>query len=102
MVILYDGPVLRAGWWDEPKRSPFQMQANQNQRPAGNLSQSDFSVQGAGAGGGFSGPMSRKQKLELAQRRIAEGGHDLTWIAAQVGVNSSTLYRWRKSSKVGE
>ncbi len=102
MVILYDGPVLRAGWWEVPKPSPFPARPNQNPRAGGNASQSEFHGQSVGNGGHYSPPMSRKQKLELAQKLIAEGGHDLTWIAAQVGVNSSTLYRWRKSTKIDE
>ncbi len=98
MVILYDGPVLRAGWWEVPKPSPFPTQAGQNLRAGASQNQQGFQAQPAGPGAGYSAPMSRKQKLELAQKLIAEGGHDLTWIAAQVGVNSSTLYRWRQAA----
>lgn len=100
MVILYDGPLLRAGWWELPKPSAFQFAPNHNPKagpqmqPGGNAPVAHSSS--------FSPPMSRKQKLELAQKLIEEGGHDLTWIAAQVGVNSSTLYRWRKANKVPE
>jgi len=102
MVILYDGPVLRAGWWEVPKPSAFQFQANQNPRAGSSPGQPNFQGQPMANGGQYSPPMSRKQKIELAQKLIAEGGHDLTWIAAQVGVNSSTLYRWRKSTNVDE
>lgn len=101
MVILYDGPVLRAGWWEQPKPSAFKS----NQIPlagAGAASHPAYANQQSVPGDHYTQPMSRKQKLELAQKLIAEGGHDLTWIAAQVGVNSSTLYRWRKSTKIEE
>jgi DNA-binding NtrC family response regulator len=100
MVILYDGPTLRAGWWEPPKPARFMGQANLNPR-AGQF-------RGAAAGGGipaetaipYTPAMSRKQRLELAAKLLAEGGHDLTWVAAQVGVNSSTLYRWRKANRI--
>lgn len=101
MVILYDGPTLRAGWWETPRQTPFTIQTNLNPRagtqrpPAATpppVSEPSMTS--------FTPAMSRKQKMELAQKLLAEGGHDLTWVAAQLGVNSSTLYRWRKSQKV--
>lgn len=96
MVILYDGPVVRAGWWEIPKPSPFQVRANINPRPG----MTPPPASAHAPAGGFSPGMSRKQRRELAQKLLQEGGHDLTWIAAQVGVNSSTLYRWRVANKV--
>ena len=100
MVILYDGPTLRAGWWEAPKQSPFTLQSNLNphagsaRMTSAAMPSSDPSV------ASFTPAMSRKQKLELAGRLLSESGHDLTWVAAQLGVNSSTLYRWRKANKL--
>ncbi len=101
MVILYDGPTLRAGWWEAPKQTPFSIQTNLN--PRAGMLRSIPPPTGApepAGQGGFTPAMSRKQRLEYASRLLAEGGHDLTWIAAQLGVNSSTLYRWRKANKL--
>jgi transcriptional regulator with PAS, ATPase and Fis domain len=97
MVILYDGPTLRAGWWEAPRKA-FSTNPPPVQYAAGPAHAEAPSA--APPGGGYVPAMSRKQRLELAARLMAEGGHDLTWIAAQVGVNSSTLYRWRKASKI--
>jgi transposase-like protein len=31
---------------------------------------------------------------------LKESADDLTWVAAQVGVHPTTLYRWRMTGKV--
>src|SRR6266536_193123 len=89
MVILYDGPSLRVAWWDPPQRV--------NARPA------DFSK-------AFSATQmpvdarpvafNRKQKLGVAKQLLEASGNDLTWVAAQMGIHPTTLYRWRKSKKI--
>jgi transcriptional regulator with PAS, ATPase and Fis domain len=89
MVILYDGPSLRVAWWDPPQRV--------NARPA------DFSKS-------FSATQmpvdarpvafNRKQKLGVAKQLLEASGNDLTWVAAQMGIHPTTLYRWRKSKKI--
>ncbi len=100
MVILYDGPTLRAGWWEVPKQPPFSIQTNFNPRTGGTRPMPSQQPLPDPAVTGFSPAMSRKQRMELAAKLLAEEGHDLTWVAAQLGVNSSTLYRWRKANKV--
>lgn len=104
MVILYDGPTLRAGWWEAP--APYAAQGdeafNPNPRAYSNTHPRMSSLN-AGQPAPQLPPvanMSRKQRLELAAQLLNDGGHDLTWVAAQVGVNSSTLYRWRKANKI--
>lgn len=100
MVILYDGPTLRAGWWEAPKQSPFSIQANLNLRPQPSPPVPVGAPPAENPFPSFTPAMSRKQRMELAGRLLTEGGHDLTWVAAQLGVNSSTLYRWRKAGKI--
>lgn len=100
MVILYDGPTLRAGWWEAPRRTSYVTQPNPNPRPGNGRPVASSAPVAPALPAGFSPSMSRKQRLEYAGKLLAEGGHDLTWVAAQVGVNSSTLYRWRKANKV--
>ena len=100
MVILYDGPTVRAGWWEPPKQSAFTIQASLNSRAGQVRPIPGSSVAPDSATAGFAPAMSRRQRLELAGKLLAEGNSDLTWVAAQVGVNSSTLYRWRKANKV--
>jgi len=100
MVILYDGPTLRAGWWEAPHQSPFSIQTNLNPRAGGSRPMAAAVAMPDPGVTSFTPAMSRRQKLELAARLLSEGGHDLTWVAAQLGVNSSTLYRWRKANKL--
>lgn len=100
MVILYDGPTLRTGWWEAPKRSPYAMAANPNPRPGIGRPGPSVMPPATALPASFTPSMSRKQRLEYAAKLLSEGGHDLTWVAAQVGVNSSTLYRWRKTNKI--
>ena len=92
MVILFDGPVLRAQWWERPV--PISPQAHSPMpAPATQSSSPTF-----GAPGSFI--PSGKQKMELARRLLEESGDNYSWVSAQLGVNVSTLYRWRKSGKV--
>src|SRR5690606_16606024 len=100
MVILYDGPTLRAGWWEAPKQSPFSIQSNLNPRPQTGQPMPVAAPAAEASFPSFTPAMSKKQRMELAGRLLTEGGHDLTWVAAQLGVNSSTLYRWRKAGKL--
>jgi len=89
MVIMYDGPVMRGVWWDAPRRAP-QPGA---ERPGGQ-------GPGAVAGGGWPASLNRKQKLEMARQLLESSGNDLTWVAAQLGIHPTTLYRWRKMKKL--
>ena len=45
-------------------------------------------------------PLNKKQKMELVKKLLGESHNDYTWVSAQLGVNVSTLYRWRKAGKV--
>lgn len=71
--------------------SPHQPRQPQREAPQGRP--------GNWAPGGFSAP-SRKQKLEMARQLLEESGESLTWVAAQLGVHPTTLYRWRKENKI--
>jgi DNA-binding NtrC family response regulator len=91
LVILYNGPVLRAAWWDLPEK----------QAPAADeLGGAPHSHAHGHARVGHPLMASRKQKLQLAKDLLKQSGDDLTAVAAQLGVNPSTLYRWRKAGKV--
>lgn len=89
LAILYDGPVLRGAWWDPPSATL-------------QVIDSAMAPRGHGvpmpAGSGM--PLSRKQKLETAKHLLESSGNDLTWVAAQLGIHPTTLYRWRKAGKL--
>lgn len=83
LVLLYDGPVLRKGWWEPPG----QLAISQTPSTPPSVSASDSPV------------LNRKQKRERADRLLAESGNNVTWVAAQLGINPSTLWRWRKAGE---
>ncbi len=90
LVLLYDGPILRAGWWN-----PIETVAEPATRPTAALPTPAPAPSEPSAP---TRPLSRRQRLELAQRLLDEKKLSLAEVAAQVGVHSSTLFRWRKSS----
>jgi len=87
LVLLFDGPVLRAQWWDMPETGGFATTA-----PA--------PAPAAPAAVANTGLPNQKQKREQARQLLVESDNDFTWVAAQLGINPSTLWRWRKAGKV--
>jgi two-component system repressor protein LuxO len=87
MVILFDGPVLRAQWWDRPSAG-----ALASPPPAAIPAETSAASPNL--------IPNKKQKMELAKRLLDESNNNYTWVSGQLGVNVSTLYRWRKSGKV--
>jgi transcriptional regulator with PAS, ATPase and Fis domain len=92
MVILYDGPTLREGWWDAPQSQQF---APSPEPPAPSAAPSN-------TGGTPERPLvpTRRQKMQMAKQLLASNERDLTSIAAELGIHPTTLYRWRKQNKV--
>ena len=41
-----------------------------------------------------------KQKLEMAKKLLGESDDNYSWVAGQLGINTSTLWRWRKAGKL--
>ena len=102
MVLLFDGPILRAPWWDMPEnrqsRSIALPQGPQAAAPpAGGISP------GAPAAPVYFGSSlpNTKQKLAMAKQLLAESDDHFGWVAGQLGINTSTLWRWRKAGKLG-
>jgi DNA-binding NtrC family response regulator len=91
MVILYDGPVLRAAWWSPPQPATRRVGEPTAAAPGAGAASKSLSGQGM--------PISRRQKLELTRQLLESSGNDLTWVAAQLGIHPTTLYRWRKAGK---
>jgi DNA-binding NtrC family response regulator len=101
MVILFDGPVLRGSWWDAPGGTAAPAAA----KPAGPTTSTIPQLATGQPLAPFPSTMgsipNRKQKFELAKRLLQESDSNYTWVSAQLGVNVTTLYRWRKLGKVG-
>lgn len=120
LAIHYDGPMIRAQWWQMPgaaetppvastpaakgeTRLPFALSApvqpNQPEQTVAYPYRERAPSVASQQTGSHKLP-SRKEKLSMARRLIEESGGDLTWVAAQLGIHPTTLYRWRKSGKV--
>lgn len=95
MVILFDGPVLRAQWWEPPTilASSTPIIPGAFGQPAPTPQMPSY-----GSSGGFI--PSGKRKMELARKLLDESENNYSWVSAQLGINVSTLYRWRKAGKV--
>jgi DNA-binding NtrC family response regulator len=94
LALMFDGSMLRASWWEMPVAvEPSAIHAT----PV--LDAAPRSTTGAPPVSAEALPSSR-QKIELAKKLLAESGNDYSWVCAQLGINSSTLYRWRKSGKL--
>jgi transcriptional regulator with PAS, ATPase and Fis domain len=85
LVLLFDGPVLRAPWWDPPESVAFG---------------APLTVLPPEPADDKTGHASQKQKRDQARQLLQESDNDFTWVAAQLGINTSTLWRWRKTGKV--
>jgi DNA-binding NtrC family response regulator len=90
LILLHDGPVLRSSWWDLPQETP----AAPPVQP-GPQAQTSPALPHPGA------LPSRKGRFALAKRLLEESGNDYTWVAGQLGINPSTLWRWRDSGRLG-
>lgn len=99
MVILFDGPVLRAQWWDRPNTSPAAEAMPVSPAPASPRTSAELPARGANVALPTFIP-NKKQKMELAKKLLDESDNNYTWVSGQLGVNVSTLYRWRKAGKV--
>ena len=90
LALLYDGPVLREGWWEAPVKTT-------KLPPEDNI----FTINPMNASSHETDGMPHRQrKLALARQLMTESGNDLTWVAARLGVNPTTLWRWRKAGKI--
>lgn len=96
LAIHYDGPMMRAAWWEPPAASalPVPKRAD-NPQPAQTGSHA-----GAELAMPWGGMPNKRERYLMASRLLQESGGDLTWTAARLGVHPSTLYRWRQSGKV--
>ena len=90
LALLYDGPVLREGWWDPPAE-PEISTAEKPAAPA---------LPAAAVPATAEEFPNRRQKVELARELLAQSDNNFTWVAARLGVNPTTLWRWRKTGKI--
>lgn len=90
LALMYDGPMLRASWWEMPAGAVRQAVVETVPLPA----------TAATPPASTEVLPNARQKIALARKLLAESNNDYSWVCAQLGINSSTLYRWRKSGKL--
>jgi DNA-binding NtrC family response regulator len=87
LALLYDGPILREGWWEPPAEvAPPELKDLSGAIGAPPLPPEHFP--------------NRQAKVALAKKLLIESGNDFTSVAARLGVNPTTLWRWRKAGKI--
>ena len=88
LALLYDGPVLREGWWEPPAEiAPVTLENKSGQAEQVPLPALEHYP-------------NRQKKLAMAKQLLIESGNDFTWVAARLGINATTLWRWRKAGKI--
>ena len=112
LVIFFDGPVMRAGWWDPPVDEDLQQKFETllveseaiSSEVGSEISSSPTAphirAPKATVPPPVAAPLPRKRKWEMAAELLEQSGNDLAWVAAQLGIHPTTLYRWRKSGKI--
>lgn len=88
LVLLFDGPLLREGWWEAPSAVARAARGLDSTSTVRRDSPEGLRAPGASA------------RMALARELIAKGGCGLTEVAARCGVHPTTLFRWRKAGKV--
>lgn len=111
IAIHYNGPVIRAAWWDRPDlsttenpkdeitRAP-QHPALQSNAPTQERYPTQQPMLPPALANSEGLRLSRKQRRDLARQLLEESGNDLSWVAARLGIHPTTLYRWRKAGEV--
>jgi DNA-binding NtrC family response regulator len=90
MVIMATDPVLRAGAWAAPAFPS-----------SGSLATVAADAGPAAAPASVAGAaprLSKRAKREKAFQLLAESHGDQLWVAAQLSIHPTTLYRWRKQA----
>jgi transcriptional regulator with PAS, ATPase and Fis domain len=107
LVLLFDGPMLREPWWelpevrgtDHPLSSGAAIEAKEPlpSVPAAAPAAPQVAVPAFAPGSAFP---NTKQKLAMARKLMEESDNNYSWVAGQLGINTSTLWRWRKAGKL--
>jgi transcriptional regulator with PAS, ATPase and Fis domain len=103
LVLFYDGPILREGWWFPPSETARQLsESSGGMKPPSSILQHIHSASEEGGGTAVANmaSLNRKQKYTLAKRLLEESGEDYSWVASQLGIHPTTLYRWRVKNRV--
>jgi DNA-binding NtrC family response regulator len=104
MVLLFDGPIMRASWWEMPEnRQSKLITPAPSLQAMPNIVESETATPPATGFSptGFGNTLpNTKQKYALAKKLLAESDDNFSWVAGQLGVNTTTLWRWRKAGKL--
>jgi DNA-binding NtrC family response regulator len=91
LVIMATDPVLRAGAWTPPVEAAAK---SAGAPPAPRQPGPGAELPGAAA----LARLSKRGRRELAFRLLEENHGDQSWVASQLAIHPTTLYRWRKQA----
>ena len=91
LVLFHDGHILRNGWWQPSPGSEV------NSMPSDELKSPRLLESSAVL---LSSPpslkrLNKKQRFQAARQMLLESANDYPWVAEQLDIHPSTLYRWR-------
>jgi DNA-binding NtrC family response regulator len=94
LVIMATDTVLRAGSWSPP------VDVAPIARPAENImaAAGPAPAPAASAGEHTAQRLSKRGRKERAFKLLAESHGDQSWVASQLAIHPTTLYRWRKQA----
>ena len=108
LVLLFDGPTLREPWWEMPETrisepAPTSAPVAETRELVPHalppMPSAPAPVNPSAFMPGAILP-NTKQKLALARKLMEESDNNFSWVAGQLGINTSTLWRWRKAGKL--
>jgi len=81
LVLLFDGPILRDTWWEMPETRAMDSRSREPGPAAPETLSTSLGIP------------NQKQKLALAKKLLQESDDNYSWVAGQLGINATTLWR---------
>ena len=100
MALLFDGPVLRASWWEPQEETIVPIDKETSAGSLTNAVEKQTLPSVSPVSNIVPAQLNRKQKMDLAKQLLQESSDNYSWVSGQLGINSVTLWRWRKEGKV--
>ena len=106
LVLLYDGPILREGFWQAPDAANLRVSGATGFFTPSQLNETPAPTPTTAAPPPPSASPdpyrlpSKADRMGMARQLLADGRLSLTEVAARLGIHPTTLFRWRKNGKV--
>lgn len=105
LVLLFDGPLLRAAWWQPAPgpvapNSPQPSPAPSSSPPPTTPLHTPSPVAPSPPPAAPTALPTSREKIALAAQFLQESNHNYTLVAARLGIHPTTLWRWRKAGLI--